>query len=128
MDRSVVDTMIEAMMNIEEVREYCIAKKMVTEEFPFDDVTLVFKVAGKMFAVIGTDCPTRLVLKCDAERALELRERYSGIEPAFHFNKKYWNQHELPMLSSELVKELIDHSYAEVVAKLPKRLRDTLGF
>lgn len=114
-------------MNIEEIREYCIAKEVVTEEFPFDDVTLVFKVAGKMFAVIGTNNPTRLILKCNPERALELREQYSGIEPAWHFNKKYWNQHELPTLPTALVKELIDHSYAEVVAKMPKRLRKESG-
>lgn len=113
-------------MNIEDIRIYCMAKAMVTEEFPFDDVTLVYKVAGKMFAVVSLDRPTRLVLKCDAERALELREQYPGIEPAWHFNKKYWNQHELPTLSDVLVKELIDHSYAEVVAKLPKYIRRQL--
>ncbi len=110
-------------MNIEEIREYCLAKDMATEEFPFDDVTLVFKVAGKMFALIGTDRPTRLTLKCNPERALELREQYPGIEPAWHFNKTYWNQHDLSLLPTVLVKELIDHSYAEVVAKLPKYLR-----
>ena len=114
-------------MNIEEVREYCIAKDVVTEEFPFDDVTLAFKVAGKMFAVICMTMPTRLILKCDPERAIELRELYPGIEPAWHFNKKYWNQHELPTLPTALVKELIDHSYAEVVAKMPKRLRIAVG-
>lgn len=110
-------------MNIEEIREYCMAKEMVTEEFPFDDVTLVFKVAGKMFALIRIDRPTRLTLKCNADWALELREQYPEIEPAWHLNKKYWNQHELPTLPTALIKELIDHSYAEVVAKLPKLLR-----
>lgn len=113
-------------MNIEDIRIYCISKAMVTEEFPFDDITLVYKVAGKMFAVVSLDRPTRLVLKCDAERALELREQYFGIEPAWHFNKKYWNQHELSTLSDALVMELIDHSYAEVVEKLPKYIRHQL--
>lgn len=79
------------MMNIETIRDYCLSKKGADESFPFDDDTLVFKVGGKIFACISISRPDCLVLKCDAERAIELREQYSYIEPAWHFNKKYWN-------------------------------------
>ena len=79
-------------MDIETIRDYCIRKKGTTEEFPFDNVTLVFKVMGKMYACIGLDNPEWLSLKCKPEYALELREHHSGIEGAYHFNKKYWNQ------------------------------------
>ena len=79
-------------MDIETIRDYCIRKKGTTEEFPFDNVTLVFKVMGKMYACIGLDNPEWLSLKCAPEYALELREHHSGIEGAYHFNKKYWNQ------------------------------------
>ena len=79
-------------MNIEEYREYCISKKGVTEEFPFDDVTLVFKVMGKAFALCGLDeIDPRVNLKCDPERAIELREEYEDIIPGWHMNKKHWN-------------------------------------
>lgn len=115
-------------MNIEELREYCLSKKGATECFPFDEVTLVFKVMGKMFALIPLDEPElQVALKCDPEKALQLREEYSSISPAFHFNKKYWNSVRInPTLSSSLLEELINHSYEEVVAKLPRKLKDEL--
>jgi predicted DNA-binding protein (MmcQ/YjbR family) len=79
-------------MNIEELREYCLNLKGTTEEFPFDEVTLVLKVQGKMFALIPLDNPeTQIALKCDPERAITLREEYESIVPAWHFNKKHWN-------------------------------------
>ena len=109
------------MMNIENIREYCLSKKSVDESFPFDDETLVFKVGGKIFACISLNQPDCLVLKCDAERAIELRERYSYIQSAYHFNKKYWNQIRLSMAGNSFVKELIDHSYSEVLKKLTKK-------
>ncbi len=109
-------------MNIEDVREYCLSLKAVTEHFPFDDVTLVFKVMDKMFALMPLDTAEKSIsLKCDPEKAIELRAKHSFITPAYHFNKKYWNTifitSEIP---DKLVKELILHSYDEVVKKFPK--------
>lgn len=116
-------------MNIEEFRNYCIAKKGVTEEFPFDESTLVFKVMGKMFALTSLDrIPLQASLKCDPERALELRETYGGsIMGAYHMNKTHWNtlflEEKVPL---KLIRELIDHSYDLVVAGLTKKLRTDL--
>jgi predicted DNA-binding protein (MmcQ/YjbR family) len=116
-------------MNIEEFRSYCLSKPMVTEEFPFDETTLVFKVVGKMFALSGLERqPPAINLKCDPERAIELREEYDGtIISGFHMNKKHWNTVEINSLSRELIIELIDHSYDLVVQGLPKRLREKLN-
>jgi predicted DNA-binding protein (MmcQ/YjbR family) len=115
-------------MNIEELREYCLSRKGATECFPFDEVTLVFKVQGKMFALIPLDEPEpQIALKCDPEKALQLRDAYSAITPAFHFNKKYWNSVRMDAtISHDLIKDLINHSYAEVVSKLPRKLKDEL--
>jgi len=108
-------------MNIEEFREYCMAKPGVTEEFPFDEVTLVFKVAGKVFVLTNLDGDWSLNLKCDPERAIELREQYPAIQPGYHMNKVHWNTVMMDgSLSQKLILELIDHSYQLVVAKLPK--------
>jgi predicted DNA-binding protein (MmcQ/YjbR family) len=117
------------IMDIEAFREYCLNKPGVSEEFPFDNQTLVFKVMGKMFALTGLDSEVFTAnLKCDPERAIELRERYDGIKPGWHMNKKYWNtvDMESPQISRTLHKELIDHSYDEVVKGLTKKDRDTL--
>ena len=112
-------------MNIEEIREYCLAKKAVTEGFPFDEETLVIKVMGKMFAVIDLTTANKLVLKCNAAYALELREQYRAIEGAWHFNKKYWNTIYLERdMSDEEIRRWILHSYHEVIAKLPKKIRE----
>ena len=80
-------------MNIEDFRDYCLSKKGVTEAFPFDESTLVFKVLGKMFALTGLNRkPAAVNLKCDPERAMELREEYDGIIiPGYHMSKKHWN-------------------------------------
>lgn len=117
------------IMNIEELREYCLSFKGTTECLPFDDVTLVLKVQGKMFALIPLDnTETQITLKCDPERAITLREEYSVIVPAWHFNKKYWNTVIIdPMISRDFLCELIMHSYQLVVDKLPKKLREELG-
>jgi predicted DNA-binding protein (MmcQ/YjbR family) len=116
-------------MNIEELREYCLSLKGTTECFPFDDVTLVLKVQGKMFALIPIDNPeTQISMKCDPERAIALREEFSAIVPAWHFNKKYWNTVIIdPMISKALLCELIQHSYDLVVSGLTKKLREELN-
>jgi predicted DNA-binding protein (MmcQ/YjbR family) len=114
-------------LNIEEFREYCIAKKAVTEAFPFDATTLVFKVCGKMFALSslnGWENGTQAVnLKCEPEKAIELRADYSSIEPGFHMNKKHWNTLKLfkGELKDDFIKDLIDHSYDLVVKSLTKK-------
>lgn len=114
-------------MNIEDFRIYCLTKKGVTEEFPFDSVTLVFKVMGKMFALCGLNhVPLRVNLKCDPDRALQLREEHDGIIEGWHMSKKHWNTIYLDRISPKLVAELIDHSYDLVVSKFTKKLRAEL--
>lgn len=114
-------------MNIEELREYCMLKPGVTEEFPFDDVTLVFKVMGKMFALTNLDGDWSLNLKCDPDKAIELREQFPAIQPGYHMSKIHWNTVMMDgSLSSKLILELIDHSYQLVVDKLPVKVRQEL--
>ena len=114
-------------MNIEEYRNYCLAKLEVTESFPFNETVLVFKVLGKMFALTDVEKYAFINLKCDPDRSIELREIYSGITGAFHFNKKYWNSVSTDgSVPDNLMYELIDHSYDLVVSKRPKKLRDQL--
>lgn len=112
-------------MNIEDFRNYCIIKKGVTEEFPFDEHTLVFKVMGKMFALVPLErVPSQANLKCDPERAIALREEYNGvITPGYHMSKVHWNTLFLDNLSPKLTTELIGHSYDLVVAKFTKKLK-----
>jgi predicted DNA-binding protein (MmcQ/YjbR family) len=111
-------------MNIEDIREYCLSKKGVTEEFPFDETTLVFKVAGKMFLLTDLTGDLSLNLKCDPERAIELREHYPAILPGYHMNKKYWNTVMIDgTLSKTFIFQLIDESYERVVEKLPRKIQ-----
>ena len=116
-------------MNIEEFREYCLSKPMVIEDFPFDQTTLVFKVCGKIFALTGLDnVEFKVNLKCDPDRAIELREAYESIRAGFHMNKKHWNTVMVDgSFSDKLFRDLIDHSYDMVVKGLPKHLREQLG-
>jgi predicted DNA-binding protein (MmcQ/YjbR family) len=110
-------------MDIETLRTYCLAKKAVTEGLPFGEDTLVFKVAGKMFALISLSDPSAVNLKCDPEYALELRaEHPEDILPGYHMNKKYWNTVST-RLPGQLLRSLMDHSYDQVLAGLSKRER-----
>ncbi|HKK74856.1 MAG TPA: MmcQ/YjbR family DNA-binding protein [Saprospiraceae bacterium] len=115
-------------MDFEQLRLYCLSKKGVTEHFPFDEVTLVFKVMGKMFALTGLDeTECKVNLKCDPERAVQLREEYPDIIPGWHMSKKHWNTvHCERELDMSLLEELVDHSYELVVAGLRKKDRETL--
>ena len=115
-------------MNVEEFRNCCLAKKGVTEEFPFDASTLVFKVMGKMFALVPLErLPSQANLKCDPERAIELREKHDGlIAPGYHMSKVHWNTLYLANLPAKLIVELIDQSYDLVVSKLTKKLKEEL--
>ena len=112
-------------MNIEEIRNFCLAKPAVEEALPFGEDTLVYKVAGKMFLLISISEADSVNLKCEPEYAIELREKYDAIKPGWHMNKKYWNTVELHTgLSSKFIRELINHSYDEVVAGMPKKLQN----
>ncbi len=114
-------------MDIEFYREYCLAKPGVTESFPFDKNTLVFKVMNKMFALTDVDLFTFINLKCDPERAVELREQHDAIQPGYHMHKAQWNSVYMDgTIPDGLIKELIDHSYELVVASLTKKLRQEL--
>ena len=115
-------------MNIEEVREYCISKASSLETTPFDEDTLVYKVGttvqSKMYALISITRNNYLLLKCDPDRAIELRERHSEIEGGFHMNKRHWNGILLDGdLSDELILSMIDDSYNLVYASLPKKIK-----
>ena len=110
-------------MNIEQLRNYCVQKKSAEETFPFDSETLVFKVGGKAFLLTGIESkPVRFNVKCDPEKAIELRENYSCVLPGFHMNKKHWNTIVCDGTAGDkLIKEWIDDSYELVVGKLPKK-------
>jgi predicted DNA-binding protein (MmcQ/YjbR family) len=114
-------------MNVETLRDYCLLKVGVEEAFPFDHSTLVFKIGGKMFALLNIDRFTGINLKCDPEKAVELRESFSSVIPGYHMNKKHWNTVQMDGdVPSALVLELIDHSYELVLSSLPKKIRDGL--
>jgi predicted DNA-binding protein (MmcQ/YjbR family) len=118
-------------MNLETYYEYCLSKKGVTEHFPFDQDTLVFKVGGKMFALSSLlqweKGEPSVNLKCNPDYALELRGQYGDVQPAFHMNKVHWNtiaiNQEVP---DKLVKELINHSYDLVFKSLTKKLQSEI--
>ena len=115
-------------MNIEDYRDYCLTKKGVTESFPFDKDTLVFKVMGKMFALTGIDSFEFINLKCNPEKAIELRESYNGIKPGYHMSKKHWNSVYLNTdVSDKLIYDLIDDSYQLIVKSLTKKLQAELN-
>lgn len=108
-------------MDIEAYRNYCLTKVGVTEEFPFDNNTLVFKVLGKMFALTNVANFTSINLKCDPEEAIELRETYDAVQPGYHMNKKHWNTVFINgTLPDKLVFSWIDKSYLLVTLSLSK--------
>lgn len=114
-------------MNIEDLRHYCLSKKEVSESFPFDEETLVFKVKGKLFALTNLEGVLHVNLKCDPEKAIELRERYAFVLPGYHMNKRLWNTILVDeMVDDRLLREWIDDSYKLVVAKLPKKDQEGL--
>ena len=111
-------------MNVESLREYCLSLPLATEDFPFDETTLVFRVVGKIFAMLDLERPDVVSLKCNPDYALQLREEHPEISGAWHMNKKYWYQVNLSgHLEDELVQGLVRHSYAEVVKKLTRKER-----
>jgi predicted DNA-binding protein (MmcQ/YjbR family) len=115
-------------MNIDLIRAHSLKKKGVTEEFPFDETTLVFKVMGKMFLLASLDSiPLSINLKCDPERAVELRERYEAVLPGYHMNKTHWNTVIIDgSIPDKFIIEWIDDSYQIIKDNLSKANRKKL--
>lgn len=115
-------------MNLEELREYCLSLPHATEDMPFNEDILVFRICNRIFALTSLETrPLFVSLKCDPERALELREQYPDkIVAGYHLNKKHWNTVSLEELPLPLIKEMIQHSYDQVLAKVPKKDREVL--
>jgi len=114
-------------MDVIEFRDYCMSKPFVSEHFPFDDITLVFKVLGKMFALGNIDNFESINLKCDPERAIDLRIQHPEIKPGYHMNKEHWNTVDvIGNLPDSQLREFIDHSYDLIVASLPAKLRNQI--
>ena len=114
-------------MDIELLREECLSLPYVEEKFPFDEYTLVFYVGSKLFALTDLQTPSSVNLKCDPEQAIELRERYMGIVPGYHMNKKHWNTVAFNAdVSDKLILELLHNSYQLVWNKLPRKEREAL--
>ena len=115
-------------MNIESLREYCLSKPAVEETLPFGPDTLVYKVGGKIFLLCGMNSePLQFNVKCDPEKAIELRERYDCVQPGYHMNKKHWNTIVVDgSASNTLLKEWINDSYDLIVKSLPAKAREQL--
>jgi len=115
-------------MNIETLREYCLFKNAVTEDFPFGESTLVFRVKNKIFLLVALDAdPLQFNAKCDPEKAVELREEYDAIRPGYHMNKKHWNTVIIDgSIPTRLLKEMIDDSYDLIIQSLPKKSKEEL--
>jgi len=115
-------------MNVEEVRDYCMQKPATTEGLPFGEDTLVFKVAGKIFLLIGLEQGNRFNVKCDPELAIELREQHNEVQPGFHMNKTHWNTVFIDgSLTYKQIYGMIDHSYELIVKSLPKKVQAELA-
>lgn len=115
-------------MNIEDFREYCLQKKHAEESLPFGDSTLVFKLNNKIFALLSlNDGSNSCNLKCDPERAIELRSTFEGVVPGYHMNKKYWNTVSFNEdVSDHLVHDLVNHSYELVFSSFSKKIQEEL--
>ena len=115
-------------MDVEQISEYCLSKKGTSEDFPFDEETLVFKVMGKMFALIPLErIPLQINLKCNPDLVIELRERYDAVQPGYHMNKDHWNTVLIDgRLRKDLILEWIDKSYDLVVSGLKKSEKEKL--
>lgn len=115
-------------MHLEELREYCLSKKGAEECFPFGEDTFVYKVMGKMFLLTGIEYqPVEFNVKCDPEKAIELRENFSCVQPGYHMSKKHWNTIVCDgSVSQKQLLEWVDHSYNLVVDSLPKKLKAEL--
>ena len=108
-------------MDVLAFRDYCLSLPLTEESTPFDETTLVYKIGGKMYACADMNDFGQVAVKCDPDEAVRLRERYEEIGPAYHFNKKHWNAINMHgSLPDKFIEELVEHSYREVIKKLPK--------
>lgn len=115
-------------MDLETIRNYCLKKKGVTEDLPFNENTPVYKVMGKMFLLASLSYPISINLKCDPEKAIDLRERYSSVTPGYHMNKTHWNTIILDdSVPNKEILNWIDDSYDLVVKGLKKGNRERLN-
>ncbi|MDE6266678.1 MAG: MmcQ/YjbR family DNA-binding protein [Muribaculaceae bacterium] len=115
-------------MNIEAFREYCLSLPFATEDMAFGDDYLLFRLHNKIFACAGLVRTDYFTVKMNADTAIEYREKYAEIEPAWHWNKKYWSQISLTgTLPDDFIHQLIDESYREVLLKLPKRMQSQIS-
>ena len=115
-----------SVMDIIEFREYCLSLPDVEETLPFDDTTLVYKVGGRMFAMVSLERPDHFAVKCDPERAIILRDRYPQVTAGWHLNKRHWNDIRFEgRLGDEALRGEVRHSYMLVVRHnvSPKALR-----
>lgn len=119
---------MQLRMDLELFREYCLRKPGATEDMPFGEDVLVFRVGGKMFALAPLDeVPATANLKCDPDLALELRDRYEQVRPGYHMNKKHWNTVQIDSVIPDAeLRKMIDHSYELVVTRLPNAKRKLL--
>ncbi len=109
-------------LDIESIRDYCLQKKGATESFPFDDRNLVFKVMNKIFALVDVESVDALLLKCEREKAIELREMFTGVKPGIYSNKRHWNSVSLDAdVPVKVIYSLIDHSFEQVIKGMPKK-------
>lgn len=119
----------QSQMKANQIKKYCLSKPKTTCDFPFDQDTLVFRVYGKMFALMNiSKTPCAVNLKCDPLLAMALRDKHKAVKPGYHMNKDHWNTVEVEdkEMTDKIVKNMIDHSYELVFAKLPKRIREEL--
>ncbi len=114
-------------MDLEKVRLQCLSKLGASESFPFDNQTLVFKVGGKIFALLYVEQTESINLKCEPEKAIELRERFISVIPGYHMNKKHWNTIQFNKdLCDQLILDCIDESYQLVYQSLSKKQRSEI--
>lgn len=115
-------------MNIEELRDFCLSLPLSDETFPFDPTTLVYKTNGKMYLMVDLNDPTVVAVKCNPDRAVELRERFEQITPAWHMNKRHWIDVRIDSdLADDLVRSLIADSHSLVRAKSKPRRAQSVG-
>jgi predicted DNA-binding protein (MmcQ/YjbR family) len=114
-------------LNIELLRDYCLAKPGVTESFPFDEGTLVFKVGSKIFLLTNLSSAQVFNAKCDPEKAIAIREQYEEVQPGYHMSKKHWNTIYYESLPDNLIKELVDHSYDLVFKSFSKSVQQEIN-
>lgn len=114
-------------MNIEEFREFCLSLPATSEDLPFDETSLVFKVGSKMFALTDLESPFWINLKCSPEKAIELREQYPSVKPGYHMNKKHWNTIKVDgSVSDALIRQWTKESYDLVVKGMTKKERESI--